>query len=293
MKKENISNALNNIDFDMVEDAYESIKQKKKNQKVLWHKWVRLAACLTLTIMIMAAVVALSQNIPPSVSTPGTQIDKTNPSSTDAVGTEPIGTEPIGTEPVGTEPVGTEPIGTEPVGTEPVGTQVADPSTYAPKVFTGIEEFVAYEKSLGEISSECYYIPSALGDDYELYSILRQEKNPTITYEHITIKYKLKGADIDEDSFIDLRTKTISCEYSVREYSDIAFESYTNNGFESFEYGGRQLYKKDMYSADNTTLLSYRVIFRIDGHLIGMHLPAIDSFENMVKYTDVIRVGID
>ena len=155
MKKENISNALNNIDFDMVEDAYESIKQKKKNQKTLWHKWVGLAACFTLTIMIVAAVVEMPQNIPPSVSTPGTLIDKTNPSSTDAVGTEPIVTGPI--------------------VTGPVGTQAADPSTYAPKLFTSIEEFVAYEKSLGEVSSECYYIPSALGDDYEFYSILRQE----------------------------------------------------------------------------------------------------------------------
>ena len=31
MKKENISDALNNIDFDMVEDVYESTKQKKKS----------------------------------------------------------------------------------------------------------------------------------------------------------------------------------------------------------------------------------------------------------------------
>ena len=57
MKKENISNALNNIDFDMVEDTYDSIKQKKKNQKTLWHKWVGLAACFA--IMLMAAVVVV------------------------------------------------------------------------------------------------------------------------------------------------------------------------------------------------------------------------------------------
>ena len=36
MKKENISDALNNIDFDMVEDVYESTKAKKKsNKKIL------------------------------------------------------------------------------------------------------------------------------------------------------------------------------------------------------------------------------------------------------------------
>ena len=50
MKKENISDALNNIDFDMVEDVYESTKQKKKSNKSLWLKWGAIAACLCLLV---------------------------------------------------------------------------------------------------------------------------------------------------------------------------------------------------------------------------------------------------
>ena len=57
MKKENISNALNNIDFDMVEDVYKSTKVKKKKTKSLWLKWGSIAACFA--IMLMAAVVAV------------------------------------------------------------------------------------------------------------------------------------------------------------------------------------------------------------------------------------------
>ena len=57
MKKENISNALNNIDFDMVEDVYKSTKVKKKKIKSLWLKWGSIAACFA--IMLMAAVVAV------------------------------------------------------------------------------------------------------------------------------------------------------------------------------------------------------------------------------------------
>ena len=34
MKKENISDALNNIDFDMVEDVYECTKTNMKSQRV-------------------------------------------------------------------------------------------------------------------------------------------------------------------------------------------------------------------------------------------------------------------
>ena len=51
MKKENISDALNNIDFDMVEDVYESTQQKKKSNKSLWLKWGTVAACLCLCVM--------------------------------------------------------------------------------------------------------------------------------------------------------------------------------------------------------------------------------------------------
>ena len=50
MKKENISNALNNIDFDMVEDVYECTKEKKKKPKSSWIKWGAIAACLCLLV---------------------------------------------------------------------------------------------------------------------------------------------------------------------------------------------------------------------------------------------------
>ena len=284
MKKKNLSDALNNIDFDMVEDVYESAKAKKKSHKSFWHQGTAVAACLTLIIIAAVAVVAaLPFNLAPNVSVPENPTYNTNPSAA----------EPATNQTSGTQTAATQTNGTQTAATQTAATQAQDPSLYVPKEFTSIEEFVAYEKSLGANSSKCYYIPSALGDDYELYSIMRQVKNQVTTYEHITVKYKLKGADIDEGSNIDLNTKIISCEYSVREYSDIAFENYTNNGFEAFERDDRQLYKLDIYSADKTTLLSYRVIFRIDGHLIGMRLPAIDSFENMMKYTDVIRVDIE
>lgn len=51
MKKENISDALNNIDFDMIEDVYESTKEKKKKLKSSWIKWGAIAACLCLLVM--------------------------------------------------------------------------------------------------------------------------------------------------------------------------------------------------------------------------------------------------
>ncbi len=50
MKKENISDALNNIDFDMVEDAYKSGVNGKPAGRRQWLKWGMAAACLVLVI---------------------------------------------------------------------------------------------------------------------------------------------------------------------------------------------------------------------------------------------------
>ena len=52
MRKEDISEALNDIDFEMVEDAYNATNRQKK----AWRRWAALAACLAL---ILGAAVAL------------------------------------------------------------------------------------------------------------------------------------------------------------------------------------------------------------------------------------------
>ena len=259
MKKKDIIDAIGEIDYDMVEDA-----EIRKKRSIGQRSTVSLIAAVVSLVLFSSILIGLNFEkdpleeplVSPVISVTDTSTSEENPSVTSVWFTQ------------------------------------GDPSLTAPKEFFSFEEFEAYEKSFGEDASECYYIPSALGGDYELYKILRQEKNSVYNYEYIEVKYKLKGENINEDSIVDIRTKLISCEYSVREYSEEAFENYRDNGFEAFEYNGRQIYKIDNYTVDKSMLMSYRVIFLEDGHLIGMHIPAIDNFENMIKYTDVIKIDI-
>ena len=64
MKKEDISEALNDVDFDMVEEAYEKAEKKKKNP---WLKWGALAASLVLIIGAAIALPMLLQDNLPDV----------------------------------------------------------------------------------------------------------------------------------------------------------------------------------------------------------------------------------
>ena len=93
MKKENISDALNNIDFDMVEDVYESAKaneglnrldpdlvekhieqkeklrQKKQKNKAVWLRFGAIAACFVLVLSAVIAVPMLQKANLPDVPT--------------------------------------------------------------------------------------------------------------------------------------------------------------------------------------------------------------------------------
>jgi hypothetical protein len=93
MKKENISDALNNIDFDMVEDVYESAKaneglnhldpdliekhieqkeklrQKKQKTKGIWLRFGAIAACFVLVLSAVIAIPMLQKANLPDVPT--------------------------------------------------------------------------------------------------------------------------------------------------------------------------------------------------------------------------------
>ena len=82
MKKKNISDALNNIDFDMVEDVYECTKTNKRKRKSIWLKWGAIAACLC----VIVAVATLLPILNSDQSNPNDQFIPTTPDKLNLVG---------------------------------------------------------------------------------------------------------------------------------------------------------------------------------------------------------------
>lgn len=64
MKKENLAAALNDIDFDMVEDAYNSAhsNSQRKNKHLCLPRWGAIAACLCLVIAVGVLVSPILEN---------------------------------------------------------------------------------------------------------------------------------------------------------------------------------------------------------------------------------------
>ena len=82
MKKKNISDALNNIDFDMVEDVYECTKTNMKKPKSIWLKWGAIAACLCVIVAVATLLPILNSN----QSNPNDQSIPTKPDKLNLVG---------------------------------------------------------------------------------------------------------------------------------------------------------------------------------------------------------------
>ncbi len=86
MKNKDILDALNDIDWDMVEDARSTDGVKlaaaeKRKHKVLWTKWTLAAACLCIVVVTAVSTVLITNAISPTPDvgeTPGGSVDSEN-----------------------------------------------------------------------------------------------------------------------------------------------------------------------------------------------------------------------
>ena len=163
----------------------------------------------------------------------------------------------------------------------------------APEEFTSFEAFELHEKESEKKTLSYYYIPGNLTRDYEFVKITKREN------VYVTTEYKVssnKAVSTEKLSTYDSeRLSTLLCQYYLYEDGTKALSSFTGNGFEAVEYGDKIYYRWDEHMENNPDkqIIGYEVVFLKDEKLIYMHLPAIDSFENMIKFADVVKVNID
>ncbi len=163
----------------------------------------------------------------------------------------------------------------------------------APLTFDSFSEYERYEKST-KAPSAYYYVPSSLGEDYQLRQITKRDQvYIMLTY---TVSSANKAFSAEKLSEYDSeRLQTLICRYSLYNDGEAALKNgFIANGYVPVEYKGKTYYRWDEYAQNDSAkmLIGYEIAFLMDGHLIFMHLPAIDTFESMMKYADVSLVNI-
>lgn len=256
MKIPRIVNAVSHIDDELISEATDSKKAAKNNT---WLKLGVLAACFTLIVSAFIIVPTIREPDTPVIDTTN-PIDKSTSVDGSATATEVDTTEP--------------------------------PETlFAPHSFNSFEDFEKHEKEASTKGVSHYYIPSALTEDYKLSRITKRDD------VYVAIEYTLYLNNAENLNEYDAeRLSTLICQYYLYSDGNKALESgFIKNGYEPIEYEGKVYYRWDEHAENNPDkqIVGYEIAFLEDGELIFMHLPAVDTFENIMKHANVVKVSID
>ena len=286
MKKKEWNEGLDHLAPDLVEKyiAEKERLSRKKKIKSIWVRCGAVAACFALIVFAAAVVLTLREDdtVDPPIDIPG--IDTTLPSVSTAPSdtTEPFtDTTDLDTK---TPDDTTVSVNNETTGTEPI---------QSPDTFASFEAFEKQEREAGDKGVSHYYIPTLLPDGYELSEITKRDG------VYVMVEYTLKdggyipGEDLTE--YDAERLNTLICRYSLYSDGEKALEmNFKDKGYEPTEYGGRVYYRWDEpgESGYGEDVIGYEIAFLEDGDFIFMHLPAIDTFENMMRFTGVTKIDI-
>ena len=163
----------------------------------------------------------------------------------------------------------------------------------APYTFTSIDAFEAHERSVGSKAVTSYYVPKNLSSDYTLSTITKRD-DVYVMFEYAVSASKAASASKLSEYDAE-RLQTLICRCSLYEDGKTALkESFIDQGFEKIEYNGKTYHRWDEHAENNPEkrVIGYEIAFLEDGKLIFMHLPAVDTFENMMQFATLQKMII-
>ena len=175
MKKKDIIDAVGDIDYDMVEEA--EAKPVENSGGNMWLKLGTVAAVLVLFLVFVGLSLLLNRQDEPILPPTTNSNDITK---------SPCGTTFIPTSTTASASIDTQDITTK----RPSQSGVVAPQI-APLEYKTIEEYIEYEKGLGEKSVGCYYTPSKLPNNFEFDKILKRAD------VYVAVYYTLADAKFD------------------------------------------------------------------------------------------------
>ncbi len=172
------------------------------------------------------------------------------------------------------------------------------PST-APESFGSFDDFEEHEKNAKTNAVSFYYVPASVPSGFELTEIAKRN-NVYVSVTYSIPDTALSVYDAQENaglnSYDASRLQTLICERSLSHDGQSTLEtSFIANDYKPIEYEGRTYYRWDEHAENDPEkrVIGYELAFLDDGNLIFLHLPAIDTFENMMRYADVAKVEIE
>ncbi len=157
--------------------------------------------------------------------------------------------------------------------------------------FASLQEFEEEEKKR-EDGMTFYYLPAVSPEQYRLTGISKLDGG------YFTTRYqRLGGSEIPDtvSEYGKEQLQYISCIQYLYPQPDGVLESYRKNNYREIRQGDRTYYyfeERDIIGG-NGALLGYEVVFAVDQTAIYMHLPAVNSIEEALRYAEVEKYSLD
>ena len=312
MKDVDLLKAVGKIRPEYIEEA-ETPKTEKK--KTLWSKagrYAALAAGLALAVLLGVNAPKLFQRVASRETTPAQEMtpaltlpeNRLNPvdvipaAESLAVSTEALSdpAETTGCEAPSEskdwgekiEELGTYPGLPEPTTSEPVDSSDVAAYEKTIRVFSTFRELEENEKKL-ENGLTAYYVPAVLGEKCSLIGISKREG------VYLATSYQIFTQTMHPDAATAYEKELVGSILCTQYLFSVTEEtiSFFQRNFREINYNGRVCYYSESRSTDKSVLLGYEIAFIFDQTAFYMHLPAVNSFEEMMRFTELEKHFID
>ena len=312
MKDVDLLKAVGKIRPEYIEEA-ETPKTEKK--KTLWSKagrYAALAAGLALAVLLGVNAPKLFQRVASRETTPAQEMtpaltlpeNRLNPvdvipaAESLAVSTEALSdpAETTGCEAPSEskdwgekiEELGTYPGLPEPTTSEPVDSSDVAAYDKTIRVFSTFRELEENEKKL-ENGLTAYYVPAVLGEKCSLIGISKREG------VYLATSYQIFTQTMHPDAATAYEKELVGSILCTQYLFSVTEEtiSFFQRNFREINYNGRVCYYSESRSTDKSVLLGYEIAFIFDQTAFYMHLPAVNSFEEMMRFTELEKHFID
>ena len=156
--------------------------------------------------------------------------------------------------------------------------------------YDDVKTFCGAEQKAG-LEEESFFVPPLPAEEYRLLHVSKRDG------VYIALSYEVKDPSRVKSNLVGYdkeRCGTLICQTYLFEDGNATLESFLRNGHREVSVDGKTYYLWEEHAGGRSEadLIGYEIVFLRKGRLVFMHLPAIDSFENMMRYADPEEVSV-
>ena len=156
------------------------------------------------------------------------------------------------------------------------------------QAFNTFQEFEENEKKQNDGMS-AYYVPAVLGEQCSLIGISKREG------VYLATSYQVFTQTIHPNANTAYEKELVGSILCTQYLFPVTNEtiSFFQRNFQEIYYNDSLYYYTESRSLDKSDLLGYEISFIIDQTAFHIHLPAVNSFEEMMQYTKLVKRVIE